>query len=117
MTRLFAGTQFDRAPRCEVCDMLEEDCKCPPPPAPEPFRIAPEKQTAQLAMEKRKKGKMVTVIRGLAPLGNDLPALLTKLKNSCGAGGCLQEEEIEIQGKHLDRVRSELQKIGYKVKG
>ena len=24
MTRLFAGTQFDRPPHCEVCDKLEE---------------------------------------------------------------------------------------------
>lgn len=117
MTRLFAGTKFDRPPRCERCNEPEEECQCPPPPPPEPERIPPEKQTARLSVEKRKRGKTVTVIRGLAPDGNDLPELLTLLKNKCGAGGSIQDDGIEIQGKHLDRLRKELQVIGYKVKG
>ena len=37
-------------------------------------------------MEKRKKGKVVTVIRGLPAASNDLPALLSQLKSQCGAG-------------------------------
>ena len=117
MTRLFAGTQFDRPPRCEVCDKLETDCDCPPAAAPGPQRIAPEKQTARLSIEKRKKGKMVTVVRNLDPDGNDLTELLTRLKNTCGAGGSIQDAAIEIQGKHIDRIKAELQKLGYKVSG
>ena len=117
MTRLFAGTQFDRPPRCEQCDELEEDCQCPPQAAPEPERIPPEKQTAKLAVEKRKRGKVVSVIRGLDAGGNHLSELLTLLKTKCGAGGTIQGDTIEIQGKHLDRLRTELQSIGYKVKG
>lgn len=112
--RLFEGTPFDRPPRCEVCGELDEECRCPPP---EPERIPPERQTAVLAVEKRKKGKVVTVIRGLPADGNDLPGLLTRLKSACGAGGTLQEDVLEIQGRQLDRVRSELQQIGYRVKG
>lgn len=112
--RLFEGTEFDRPPRCERCDELEADCKCPPELPP---RIAPEKQTAKIAVEKRKKGKTVTVIRGLCPNGNDLHDLLKKLKSSCGAGGTLKEDELEIQGNNLDRIRDELKQIGYRVKG
>jgi translation initiation factor 1 len=111
--RLFEGTEFDRLPRCERCDRLEAECQCPPP---EPVRIPPEKQTARLAIESRKNGKRVTVIRGLSAAGNDLPGLLTRLKNSCGAGGTLAGDDIEIQGEHLDRLRSLLQAIGYRVK-
>ncbi len=117
MTRLFAGTAFDRPPRCEKCDQLEDECQCPPPDAPTKQLVPPESQTARLSVEKRKRGKTVTVIRGLDPEGNDLPGLLTKLKTACGAGGSCQDDAIEIQGKQLDRVRSELQRIGYKVKG
>lgn len=117
MSRLFAGTQFDRPPKCDDCGLLEEDCKCPPPPEPETERIPPEKQTARLAIEKRKRGKSVTVIRDLDPVGNDLPALLTKLKTACGAGGALKDGVMEIQGRNLEGVRAELQKIGYRVKG
>ena len=61
---------------------------------------------------------MVTVIRGLNANDSDLPGLLTRLKTHCGAGGSMGDEDtLEIQGTHLDRIRAELQKIGYKVKG
>ncbi|QDU37445.1 translation initiation factor Sui1 [Maioricimonas rarisocia] len=111
---LFAGTQWDRPPRCERCDELEEDCTCEPEP---PVRIPPEKQTARLSVEKRKKGKVVTVIRGLPEEGNDLPELLTKLKTTCGSGGSLKEGVLELQGDQLERVRVALKTIGFKVKG
>ena len=80
-------------------------------------RVAPEKQTAKLAIEKRKRGKMVTVVRGLAAEDNDLNALLTELKSVCGAGGAVKGDVLEIQGRQLDRLRAKLQEIGYRVKG
>ena len=112
--RLFEGTPLDRPPRCEKCGELEEACTCPPEP---PLRIPPEKQTAKLSIEKRKKGKMVTVVRGLSPEENDLAELLTKLKSTCGAGGAIKADVLEIQGKQLDAVRKVLSEIGYRVKG
>lgn len=112
--RLFEGTQFDVPPRCDRCGELEEACTCPPEPPP---RIPPEKQTARLAVEKRKKGKIVTVIRGLPAEGNDLAGLLKQLKDTCGAGGTVKDELLEIQGHHLDRVRDALKQIGFRVKG
>jgi translation initiation factor 1 len=60
---------------------------------------------------------MMTVVRGLSGDDNNLPNLLKQLKNSCGAGGSIAEDAVEIQGSHLDRIREELQKIGYRVKG
>ena len=114
--RLFEGTTWDRPPRCERCDQLESECKCPPLAAPSTL-IPPQQQTARLAIEKRKKGKTVTVIKGLAAGGNDLPALLSRLKTSIGAGGTIEGEELEIQGEHLERVRQLLAQLGYKVKG
>lgn len=112
--RLFAGTPFDRPPRCETCGELEEQCQCLPAA---PVRLAPEKQTARIAIEKRKNGKRVTVIRGLPAEGNDLPGLLTVLKSHCGAGGTLKDDELEIQGEQLERVRQKLMALGYKVRG
>lgn len=113
MTRLFAGTPFDRPPRCERCGELEEDCQCGPLPPP---RIAPEEQTAKLQLEKRKRGKTVTVIRGLAADGNDLPELLSGLKSACGAGGTIHEDCMELQGDHLARAGEFLKKRGYRVR-
>lgn len=112
--RLFEGTQWDLPPRCERCGELEEVCVCRPPPR---LPVAPEKQTARLAVEKRKKGKLVTVIRGLSAEDNNLPELLGKLKAACGAGGTVKEEQVEIQGNHLPRVRELLADIGYRVRG
>lgn len=115
--RLFEGTPLDRPPRCERCGELESVCTCPPPPPPAPRRLAPEKQTARISVEKRKKGKQVTVVRGLAAAGNDLPELLAQLKTRCGAGGTVKEETLEIQGNHVERIRGALQEIGYRVRG
>jgi translation initiation factor 1 len=110
---IFAGTQWDRPPRCDRCGELEEACTCPPPARE---RTPPSRQTARLRVEKRKKGKVVTVLRGLAADENDLPELLTKLKTACGAGGALKEDSLEIQGQHLERVRDLLLDIGYRVR-
>ncbi|MDA1054660.1 MAG: translation initiation factor [Planctomycetota bacterium] len=114
MGRLFAGTEFYQPPKCDRCGELEEDCQCPPAPTP---RVPPPQQTAKLSVEKRKKGKVVTVVRGLAAAGNDLAELLSALKTACGAGGALKEEALEVQGKHVERIRDSLVKMGYHVKG
>lgn len=112
--RLFAGTPFDQPPTCDRCGALEADCSCPPAPPP---RLPPAQQEARLSVEKRKKGKIVTVVHGLPAIGNDLPDLLSRLKSQCGAGGTLKDEELEIQGEHLDRVRQILAGMGYRVRG
>jgi translation initiation factor 1 len=112
--RLFAGTPFDIPPKCDRCGVLEADCKCPPLPV---GRIPPNQQTAKLSVEKRKKGKVVTVIRGLSGRANDLPTLLSQLKSQCGAGGTIQDDCVEIQGEHVERIRKALSELGYGVKG
>jgi translation initiation factor 1 len=112
--RLFEGTEFDIPPRCERCHELETDCQCPPLPDLAPVRIAPAKQTATIQIEKRKKGKLVTVVRGLDEL--DRPEVLEKLKNSCGAGGTIKDQTLEIQGQHAERVRLLLKQLGYRVR-
>src|SRR5579863_9590147 len=104
MTRLFAGTPFDRPPVCDRCGQLESACACQPIFQPRNL-TPPEKQTVRLAVEKRKKEKVVTVLRGLSATGNDLPSLLARLKNHCGAGGSLDGDALEIQGNHIDRLR------------
>ena len=111
--RLFEGTEFDIPPRCERCKELEKDCQCPT--EPDPIK-PPEKQTAKIVVEKRKRGKLMTVIRGLDPTGDHLKDLLTKLKSHCGAGGTIQDSQIEIQGNHRERVMGWLSNAGYKTK-
>jgi translation initiation factor 1 len=108
--RLFAGTEFDRPPKCDRCGKLESECKCPPEPLP------PSKQIARVRLEKRSKGKSVTTIRDLDDTGEHLTTLLTNLKNFLGAGGTIQDGIIEVQGDHLTRVNAYLTKAGYRVR-
>lgn len=115
LTRLFAGTPWDHPPTCDRCGQPEAECQCPPT-VEEPRRIPPEKQTARLKLEKRPKGKIVTVIAALDPEGNDLPSLTGRLKNACGTGGTLKDGCIELQGDHLKAAETALQKIGYKTR-
>ncbi len=113
--RLFAGTPWDQPPRCERCGELTEVCRCPPAPPPPPTLVPPNRQRARVALEKRARGKVVTVVRGLAGTDNDLPALLSRLKSACGAGGSLQENVLEVQGDHRERISQLLAEIGYRV--
>ena len=113
--RLFEGTPFDIPPTCDRCGALEADCNCSQEPDPPAEYLAPESQTARLSLQKRKKGKVVTVVAGLSAESNDLSELLKKLKTACGAGGTVKDDLLEIQGKHVERVRETLVGIGYKV--
>lgn len=113
MTRLFAGTPFDRPPMCDRCGQPEAACTCPPPARE---LHPPEKQTARVTVEKRPKGKVATVIRGLKAEDNDFPALLTTFKGACGAGGSLDGDTLELQGDHATRLKQLLTDRGYRVK-
>jgi translation initiation factor 1 len=115
MTRLFAGTPWDRPPTCERCGKLEPECTCPPPVV-EPVRAQPASQTARLRLDKRTKGKLVTLVTNLDPGGNDLPALATLLKAKCGTGGTVKDGVIELQGNHLATAEAALQAQGYRTR-
>src|ERR1700693_1910785 len=99
MTSLFAGTPFDRPPTCERCGARVEACVCPPP---EPQRVPPKQQLVKIAIEKRKKDKVVPVLHGLSTDGAGIADLLSHLKSVCGAGGTSKDGVLEIQGGHAD---------------
>jgi translation initiation factor 1 len=55
------------------------------------------------------------VVAGLDPGGNDLPALASRLKARCGAGGTVKDGQIELQGDHLDAAEAALKELGFKT--
>lgn len=65
---------------------------------------------------KRRAGKSVTVASGFQLSAASLAELAATLKKKCGAGGAAKDGEIEIQGDHLARVASELERLGYRVR-
>ena len=65
---------------------------------------------------KGRKGKGVTVIKGVPLDAAALSALGKQLKANCGSGGTTKDGVIEIQGDHRDTVIAALQKQGMTVK-
>lgn len=125
MTRLFAGTPFDIPPTCDDCQNVLSQCSCSAAEKAkresqrqrESERLAPEKQTATVQTEKRKGGRVATVISGLTSVANDLPDLTRHLQTACGSGGTCKtkEDKIEIQGDHVKIVVEMLRHLGYRV--
>lgn len=65
---------------------------------------------------KGRRGKAVTVIKGV-PLDHDrLVKLVQELKQQCGSGGTVKNGVIELQGDHRDKLVEELKQRGYTVK-
>ena len=58
---------------------------------------------------------MVTVIFNLPHNRTYCHQLAKKLKNQCGTGGTLKNDQIELQGDQRDKVKNLLEKLGFTV--
>ena len=61
-----------------------------------------------------RRGKTVTVVRGLPP--RELDAVASDLKRQCGSGGSAKDGVVEIQGDHRPKIVARLEGQGYRVK-
>lgn len=76
--------------------------------------LAPNQQKLRIWLEtKNRSGKAATLISGFIGGEDDLKELGKKLKNFCGTGGSVKDNEILIQGDQRDKVLQWLQKEGY----
>jgi len=92
---------------CEVCGLPKEICVCED--------IAREQQKISIALDKRRYGKMMTIVAGINPNDLDINALVSNLKSVCACGGTLKEGKIELQGDHRIKVKETLEKMGFVV--
>ncbi len=89
-------------------------------------RIEPEKEVATAPKgdgvirihrdSKGRKGKGVSIIKGLELSVDELKALAQKLKKQCGCGGTVKDFTIEVQTDNRDQLKLLLEKMGYQVK-
>jgi translation initiation factor 1 len=97
---------------CPACRSPLPQCRCrapAPPPAADGFvRVGRETQG--------RKGKGVTVVRGLPLAAAELDELARRLKAACGSGGTVKDGVVEVQGEHRDRIGAFLEGAGYKVR-
>ena len=92
---------------CEVCGLPKEICVCED--------IAREQQKISIAVDKRRYGKMMTIVEGINPNELDINALISNLKSTCACGGTIKDGKIELQGDHRTKVKETLEKMGFMV--
>ena len=92
---------------CSVCGLPEELCMCE--------EIAREQQQITLQSDKRRYGKVVTIVTGINTSDIDMDDLAKTLKTRCAAGGTIKDGNIELQGDHIKKVKKVLEDMGFKV--
>ena len=96
---------------CPVCRQPLAQCVCGKAVAPK------GDGTVRVSLDtKGRKGKGVTVVKGLAMDAASLTQLAKQLKAACGSGGTVKDFTIEVQGDHCETVMALLAKQGHKVK-
>src|SRR3990172_12901768 len=92
---------------CATCGLPEELCMCE--------ELAKEQQHIRVYNDRRRYGKVVTIVDGLDGGDINLEELARTLKNKCAAGGTAKKGRIELQGEHKRKVQGVLEGMGYAV--
>jgi translation initiation factor 1 len=74
--------------------------------------MAKKSQRIQISRDKKRYGKIVTVVTGLEQ-GVDSKKIAKALKNELACGGTYKDGIIELQGDHVKRIRPILVKLGF----
>lgn len=92
---------------CRTCGQPKDICTCEV--------LVREQHPLTVSTDKRRYGKMVTIVE--CPTGDmiNLASLAKTLKTLCASGGTVKDGRIELQGEHKKKVQSELEKMGFTV--
>lgn len=89
---------------CPNCGLPTDLCVCE--------TIAQEEARITVNVERRKWGRLTTVIEGFDK-NIDLGDLATKLKGKLACGGAAKHGHIELQGDHRGVIQDVLAKLGF----
>ncbi len=92
---------------CSTCGLPEELCMCE--------EIAREQQRIKIFSDKRRYGKVVTIVEGIDEGDINMEELARTLKTKCAAGGTFKDGRIELQGEHRKKVQQALEEMGFTV--
>lgn len=90
---------------CNVCGLPKDICACE--------TIAKESQQITVYVERKKFGKLSTVVEGIDEKDIDIREVSKKLKSELACGGTVKEGRIELQGGHKAKVKDVLVRLGF----
>lgn len=90
---------------CPKCGLPKEICVCE--------TIAKEEQKIEIRLVKRKFGKLSTIVEGINDKNINMKELLKKLKSKLACGGTIKDGNIELQGRHAEKVKKYLTEFGF----
>jgi translation initiation factor 1 len=90
---------------CSMCGLPKELCVCE--------SIAKESLRIIVKTEKKKFGKIYTVIEGIDTKEINIKELAKQLKSEFACGGTIKTGAIELQGDHKRKVKEFLVRQGY----
>jgi len=109
MSDIVYSTDPEWKNNCKNCGKPLEKCICAKPKS-NTFK----NQTAYITRDRKGRGgKTVTVISNLS---GDMKSLQKELQKKCASGGALKKDSMEIQGDHINKIRSILEDKGCTVK-
>ena len=88
---------------CPKCGLPLQACVCE--------EIAKTEQRIQITTEKKKFGKIITVISGFQDV--DLKTVAKDLKHALACGGTVKDNTVELQGDHSGKAKKALVKLGF----
>ncbi len=90
---------------CPNCGLPKELCVCE--------AIAKESEKIRIFEVKKRYGKISTLVQGMSR-DVDSKSVLKELKTRLACGGTLKDGVIELQGRHREKVKAILVKLGFK---
>jgi len=88
---------------CPKCGLPIQACVCE--------EIGKSEQKIRIESEKRKFGKIITLVSGFKDI--DIKNIAKELKHRLACGGTIKNNVIELQGDHKSKVKPELIKLGF----
>jgi len=90
---------------CPKCGLPKEACVCE--------KLAKSKQKIKVSTERRRFGKLMTVVKGIEDKDIDIRKIAKELKSELACGGTVKENAIELQGNHAKKVKEKLIELGF----
>jgi len=89
---------------CPKCGLPLQACVCK--------EIAKTEQRIKIETEKRRYGKVITLVTGLSK-DVDMKDIAKNLKSELACGGTVKNDRIELQGDHKKKVKPVLVTMGF----